>query len=254
MHSRLRTLGKNADRSGPISPIVTADEVGDPADGLRLVSRINGEVVQDGNTADMIFPVGDILAYVSEVLTLAPGDVICTETPAGSRLQTHAAAVPRTRRRRRSGDRAGRNPRQPDRGVGICLRGSLRQSHRQRRSPLLLLTRKRFSSAPPAVRLGGDQSWEIGTGRSAKGGSMPTVSDAPTQSSFDSAVFRTVIGTVTSGVVVLTSRDDDGGVNGAINGCRCWPGAGSPPPRPCSTGSGWRRACAAWIWDAVAAT
>ena len=39
---------------------------------------------------------------------------------------------------------------------------------------------------------------------------MPTVSDAPTQSSFDSAVFRTVIGTVTSGVVVLTSRDDDG--------------------------------------------
>jgi len=60
MHSRLWTLGKNADRSGPISPIVTADEVGDPADGLRLVSRVNGEVVQDGNTADMIFPVGDL--------------------------------------------------------------------------------------------------------------------------------------------------------------------------------------------------
>ena len=54
-----------------------------PADGLRLVSRVNGEVVQDGNTGDMIFPVGDILAYVSEVLTLAPGDVICTGTPAG---------------------------------------------------------------------------------------------------------------------------------------------------------------------------
>jgi 2,4-diketo-3-deoxy-L-fuconate hydrolase len=83
MHSRLWTLGKNADRSGPISPIVTADEVGDPADGLRLVSRVNGEVAQDGNTADMILPVGDILAYVSEVLTLAPGDVICTGTPAG---------------------------------------------------------------------------------------------------------------------------------------------------------------------------
>ena len=48
MHSRLRTLGKNADRSGPISPIVTADEVGDPADGLRLVSRINGEVCRTG--------------------------------------------------------------------------------------------------------------------------------------------------------------------------------------------------------------
>ena len=83
MHSRLWTLGKNADRSGPISPIVTADVIGDPNNGLRLVTRANGEIVQDGNTADMIFPVGSILAYLSEVLTLNPGDVIITGTPAG---------------------------------------------------------------------------------------------------------------------------------------------------------------------------
>jgi 2-keto-4-pentenoate hydratase/2-oxohepta-3-ene-1,7-dioic acid hydratase in catechol pathway len=83
MHSRLWTVGKNADRSGPFSAIVTADEVGDPRDGLRLTTRVNGEVVQDGSTADMIFSVGEILAYVSEVMTLNPGDVITTGTPQG---------------------------------------------------------------------------------------------------------------------------------------------------------------------------
>jgi 2,4-diketo-3-deoxy-L-fuconate hydrolase len=83
MHSRLWTLGKNADRSGPISPIVTADEVGDPRSGLRLSTRVNGEVVQDGSTADMIFSVGEILAYLSEVMTLDPGDVVATGTPQG---------------------------------------------------------------------------------------------------------------------------------------------------------------------------
>jgi 2,4-didehydro-3-deoxy-L-rhamnonate hydrolase len=83
MHSRLWTVGKNADNSGPISPVVTADEVGDPRNGLGLRTRVNGELVQDGSTADMIFPVGDLLAYLSEVMTLNPGDVVCTGTPAG---------------------------------------------------------------------------------------------------------------------------------------------------------------------------
>jgi 2,4-didehydro-3-deoxy-L-rhamnonate hydrolase len=83
MHSRLWTVGKNADRSGPISPLVTVDEVGDPGAGLRLLTRVNGEVVQDGSTADMIFGVGEVLAYLSEVMTLNPGDVIATGTPAG---------------------------------------------------------------------------------------------------------------------------------------------------------------------------
>ena len=83
MHSRLWTLGKNADRSGPLSPIVTVDEVGDPGAGLRLQTRVNGEVVQDGSTSDMIFSVGEILAYLSEVMTLNPGDVVTTGTPEG---------------------------------------------------------------------------------------------------------------------------------------------------------------------------
>ena len=77
------TVGKNADQSGPISEIVTAGEVGDPGDGLRIVTRVNGEIMQDGNTADMIFSVGEILAYLSKTMTLYPGDLVVTGTPNG---------------------------------------------------------------------------------------------------------------------------------------------------------------------------
>ncbi len=77
------TLGKNADRSGPMGPIVTADEVGPIAAGLRLTTRVNGELVQEGNTRDLIFDVGRVLAEISRTLTLEPGDVLVTGTPAG---------------------------------------------------------------------------------------------------------------------------------------------------------------------------
>jgi 2-keto-4-pentenoate hydratase/2-oxohepta-3-ene-1,7-dioic acid hydratase in catechol pathway len=77
------TLGKNGDRSGPMGPLVTADEVGDPADGLRVVTRVNGETVQDGDTRDMIFSVGELLSRISRTFTLFPGDVIATGTPEG---------------------------------------------------------------------------------------------------------------------------------------------------------------------------
>ncbi|WP_018501344.1 fumarylacetoacetate hydrolase family protein [Parafrankia discariae] len=77
------TLGKNSDRSGPMGPVVPADEVGDPAAGLRLVTRVNGEIVQDGDTSDMIFPIGRILSFVSRTVPLNPGDILITGTPAG---------------------------------------------------------------------------------------------------------------------------------------------------------------------------
>jgi 2,4-didehydro-3-deoxy-L-rhamnonate hydrolase len=77
------TLGKNTDRSGPMGPIVTVDESGDPADGWRVTTTVNGESVQDGNTADMIFSVPAIIAFVSRSMTLRPGDLIITGTPAG---------------------------------------------------------------------------------------------------------------------------------------------------------------------------
>ena len=77
------TLGKNSDRSGPMGPVVTADETGDPAKGWRVTTHVNGERMQDGNTADFIFPVPQILAWVSRAMTLNPGDLIITGTPAG---------------------------------------------------------------------------------------------------------------------------------------------------------------------------
>lgn len=77
------TLGKNADRSGPLGPIVTADEVGDLRDGLRIQTRVNGMIVQDGNSKDMIFELGETISHISRTLTLNPGDIICTGTPDG---------------------------------------------------------------------------------------------------------------------------------------------------------------------------
>ncbi|GAA2892625.1 fumarylacetoacetate hydrolase family protein [Pseudonocardia halophobica] len=77
------TLGKNADRSGPMGPLVTVDESGPLSTGLRLTTRVNGEVVQEGDTRDLIFGVGTVLSLVSRTLTLEPGDVLLTGTPEG---------------------------------------------------------------------------------------------------------------------------------------------------------------------------
>lgn len=76
-------MGKNSDASGPISAIATKDMVGDPADGLRLTTRVNDRIVQDSTTSDMIFSVGEIIAHLSQVMTLEPGDLIATGTPSG---------------------------------------------------------------------------------------------------------------------------------------------------------------------------
>ena len=61
----------------------TADEVGDPAAGLDLVTRVNGEVMQRATTADMIYRPARIISYISEIVTLNPGDVIAKGTPEG---------------------------------------------------------------------------------------------------------------------------------------------------------------------------
>ncbi|MFF0749006.1 fumarylacetoacetate hydrolase family protein [Streptomyces sp. NPDC004267] len=75
--------GKNCETFNPLGPwLVTADEVPDPqALGLRL--WVNGELKQDGHTSDQIFPVAQVVRYVSRFMTLYPGDVINTGTPAG---------------------------------------------------------------------------------------------------------------------------------------------------------------------------
>lgn len=77
------TMGKNSDASGPMSAITSRDAVGDPAKGLRLITRVNDAVKQDSTTADMIFSVGEIIAFITQVMTLEPGDLIVTGTPSG---------------------------------------------------------------------------------------------------------------------------------------------------------------------------
>ncbi|GAC1431973.1 MAG: fumarylacetoacetate hydrolase family protein [Ktedonobacteraceae bacterium] len=76
-------LGKSLDGSCPIGPyIVTADEVADPQK-LALRLRVNGETKQDSNTSEMVFSIPTIIATLSAVMTLEPGDIIATGTPSG---------------------------------------------------------------------------------------------------------------------------------------------------------------------------
>ncbi|MFJ7344539.1 fumarylacetoacetate hydrolase family protein [Streptomyces sp. NPDC101110] len=78
--------GKNCETFNPLGPwLVTADEVPDPQD-LSLKLWVNGELKQDGTTAEQIFPVGEVVRYLSRFMTLYPGDVINTGTPAGVAL------------------------------------------------------------------------------------------------------------------------------------------------------------------------
>jgi 2-keto-4-pentenoate hydratase/2-oxohepta-3-ene-1,7-dioic acid hydratase in catechol pathway len=82
-HTSQWTPGKNGDRSGPMGPIITADETGDPAQGWRVQTRVNGQVMQDNNTKNMVFSVPVIIAYLSSIMTLNPGDLIASGTPEG---------------------------------------------------------------------------------------------------------------------------------------------------------------------------
>jgi 2-keto-4-pentenoate hydratase/2-oxohepta-3-ene-1,7-dioic acid hydratase in catechol pathway len=79
----LWTSGKAIDTFAPCGPaLVTLDEIGDLG-ALGLRTRINGEVLQQGTTADLIFGPADLIAWLSRTITLSPGDIIATGTPAG---------------------------------------------------------------------------------------------------------------------------------------------------------------------------
>jgi 2-keto-4-pentenoate hydratase/2-oxohepta-3-ene-1,7-dioic acid hydratase in catechol pathway len=82
-HGGQNFKGKALDGSCPFGPsIVTADEIADPQ-ALPLSLTVNGEIRQDGNTADMIFDIPTLIASLSEGMTLEPGDIIATGTPSG---------------------------------------------------------------------------------------------------------------------------------------------------------------------------
>jgi acylpyruvate hydrolase len=78
------TIGKNFDSTGAFGPyLVTADELPAGAKGLHIQTRLNGVVVQDASTDDMVFSVARLISILSEAITLLPGDLIVSGTPAG---------------------------------------------------------------------------------------------------------------------------------------------------------------------------
>ncbi len=84
MKSTQWMMGKNFDRSGSFGPeMVTADELPSGATGLAIKCRLNGQVLQNANTRDMIFDVATLVQVASEAMALAPGDIIISGTPAG---------------------------------------------------------------------------------------------------------------------------------------------------------------------------
>jgi 2,4-diketo-3-deoxy-L-fuconate hydrolase len=91
-HGGGTTKGKSCDTFAPIGPwLVTVDEIADPQ-ALGLWTTVNGERRQQGNTRDMVFPVRQLVSYVSRFMSLQPGDLLSTGTPAGV---GHGARPPR---------------------------------------------------------------------------------------------------------------------------------------------------------------
>jgi 2,4-diketo-3-deoxy-L-fuconate hydrolase len=87
-------LGKSFDTYGPIGPsIVSLDQLTDPAD-LAITCDVNGQRRQDARTSDLIFSIADLIAYISSVCTLEPGDLIFTGTPAGIGAMTKTFLKP----------------------------------------------------------------------------------------------------------------------------------------------------------------
>jgi len=83
-HTTQWGMGKNFDRSGSIGPwMVTADELPRGGKGLKIETRLNGKVMQSSNTDMLMFPVAESLVYLTEGMTLEPGDILLTGTPSG---------------------------------------------------------------------------------------------------------------------------------------------------------------------------
>jgi acylpyruvate hydrolase len=83
MASSQWTAGKAIDTFGPFGPGITPRREVSDVQGLAIRAWVNGRLLQDGHTSDMLIPVAEIVSYVSSIMTLEPGDVIATGTPAG---------------------------------------------------------------------------------------------------------------------------------------------------------------------------
>jgi 2-keto-4-pentenoate hydratase/2-oxohepta-3-ene-1,7-dioic acid hydratase in catechol pathway len=83
-HTTQWGMGKNFDQTGSYGPwVVTADELPRGGKGLKIETRLNGTTMQSSNTDHFMFPVAESLVYLTEGMTLEPGDVLFTGTPSG---------------------------------------------------------------------------------------------------------------------------------------------------------------------------
>lgn len=83
-HTTQWSMGKNFDRTGGFGPwMVSADELPRGGKGLKIMSRLNGKTMQSDNTSNMMFPLPEMLTYLTQGMTLEPGDIIFTGTPSG---------------------------------------------------------------------------------------------------------------------------------------------------------------------------
>ena len=83
-HTTQWGMGKNFDRTGSVGPwMVSADELPPGGKGLKIESRLNGKTMQSSNTENFMFPVAESLVYLTEGMTLEPGDILLTGTPSG---------------------------------------------------------------------------------------------------------------------------------------------------------------------------
>jgi 2-keto-4-pentenoate hydratase/2-oxohepta-3-ene-1,7-dioic acid hydratase in catechol pathway len=83
-HTTQWSMGKNFDNTGSVGPwMVSADELPRGGSGLKIMTRLNGTVMQSDSTANMMFPLAETLVYLSKGMTLMPGDIILTGTPSG---------------------------------------------------------------------------------------------------------------------------------------------------------------------------
>lgn len=82
-HAKQIAAGKNFESTGAFGPYLVTHEEIEPGEPLKIETRVNGEVVQSGDTSQMIFSIPQLIAYASTIFTLTPGDVIATGTPSG---------------------------------------------------------------------------------------------------------------------------------------------------------------------------
>ena len=129
------TKGKSCDTFGPTGPwLVTKDEVADPQN-LKMWLKVNGKTMQNGSTKTMVYGAAFLVSYLSQFMSLQPGDIISTGTPPGVGLGMKPPKYPEERRRRRTRHRGARHAEADFRRRRLSLDHTLPPVMNRRQSP-----------------------------------------------------------------------------------------------------------------------